>query len=234
MNCSCRGAGAQGETGEDQGVSHGVGVALDAIHQLFRKSFVFGQLISSCDDWAQAYRNGRAYTPKRYGCYRGSVICDNWEDTMAIRMAHRLRRSSIIISLAAICLWMETSVPSALAAEKSLYERLGGKAAITAVVEDFSARQLSDARLNKYYKLTNKAAWKGHLIDLICKSTGGPCSYVGRPMNKAHARQYITEDQFGWTASHLVTSLNKFKVPKREQDELVAIIVSLKDNIVGW
>jgi hypothetical protein len=52
-------------------------------------------------------------------------------------------------------------------------------------------------------------------------------------MNQAHARLYLTDDHFNWTAGHLVASLNKFKVNKREQDELVAIVVSLKGQIVG-
>ncbi len=124
------------------------------------------------------------------------------------------------------------AVPSN-AAEKSLYERLGGVAAITAVVDDFSTRQLADGRLNKYYKTTNKPEWKKHLTNLICKASGGPCAYNGRAMNRAHARMYISDDQFNWTAGHLVASLTKFKVPKKEQDELVAIVASLKEQIVG-
>lgn len=135
--------------------------------------------------------------------------------------------------LVAAILWLPLSAASGQTADKSLFERLGGKAAITAVVAEFTARQLADDRLNKYYQHTDKAAWRGHLVDLICNAAGGPCTYTGRAMNVAHGRQYISDDQFNWTAEHLVGALNHFKVPKQEQDELVAIVVSLKGQVVG-
>ncbi len=119
------------------------------------------------------------------------------------------------------------------AAGDSLYDRLGGIDAITAVVELFTGNQLADERLAKRTKNTDIAAWRGHLTDLICGATGGPCEYTGRAMEKAHARQYISEDEFAWTAGHLVAALNHFNLPQAEQDELVAIVVSLKDSIVG-
>jgi hemoglobin len=122
---------------------------------------------------------------------------------------------------------------TAASPSKSLYDRLGGKAAITAVVERFATTQLADKRIAKHYKLTNIAEWKGHLIALICKAAGGPCAYSGRPMTKAHARRNISNGEFNWTAAHLVDALNHFKVPAKEQDELVAIFVSLKDDVVG-
>lgn len=141
---------------------------------------------------------------------------------------------AVVVAIMVAGLWLAASGAQSEAATKTLFERLGGKAAITAVVEDFTSRQLADKRLSKYYVKTDKAGWKGHLVDLICNASGGPCAYKGRAMEKAHARKYITEDQFKWTAGHLVATLNKFKVPKQEQDELVAIVVSLKGKIVGW
>jgi len=122
---------------------------------------------------------------------------------------------------------------TAVASGKSLYDRLGGKAAITAVVDKFSKTQLADARIAKHYKSTDIAAWKGHLVDLICNATGGPCKYTGRPMPKAHARRNISSDEFNWTAEHLIAALNHFKVPAKERDEVVAIFASLKDDVTG-
>lgn len=144
----------------------------------------------------------------------------------------RFTGSTLSITAAAFLLGSVFAVP-AQAGDKSLYDRLGGRAAIDAVVADFTARQLADDRLNKYYKLTDKPVWRKHLADLICKASGGPCAYSGRAMNRAHARLNISDDQFNWAAGHLVASLTKFNVPKREQDELVAIVASLKDQVVG-
>ncbi len=53
-------------------------------------------------------------------------------------------------------------------------------------------------------------------------------------MLSAHARKYITEAQFNWTAEHLVNALNNLKVQSKERDELVAIVTSLKNQVVGF
>lgn len=148
-----------------------------------------------------------------------------------------IRRHAVfaVVSLAVlgVFLGLSASASDARAAEKSLYERLGGLDAITAVVDRFAETQLADKRIGKYYRDTDIAKWKGYLVTLICKASGGPCAYNGRPMAKAHARKYITDDEFNWTAGHLVAALDHFKVPVREKGELVAIFVSLKDQVVG-
>ncbi len=141
------------------------------------------------------------------------------------------RKISLAVAVAAAVLLFTGERPAV--AGDSLYDRLGGIDAITAVVEKFTANQLADPRLSKRYKNTDIPVWRGHLTDLICNATGGPCEYTGRAMERAHARQYVTEDEFGWTAGHLVAALDHLNVPQAEQDELVAIVASLKDKVVG-
>ena len=142
-----------------------------------------------------------------------------------------IRKISVVVVLAATFLLFAGERPAM--AGDSLYDRLGGIDAITAVVEKFTANQLADPRLSKRYKNTDIPVRRGHLTDLICNATGGPCEYTGRPLERAHARQYVTEDEFNWTAGHLVAALDHFNVPQAEQDELVAIVASLKDKVVG-
>ena len=52
-------------------------------------------------------------------------------------------------------------------------------------------------------------------------------------MAKAHARQSVSEDEFTWTAGHLVAALTPVNPPQAEADERVAIVTFLKDSIVG-
>ncbi len=52
-------------------------------------------------------------------------------------------------------------------------------------------------------------------------------------MDVAHAGLNITEDEFNHVAANLVKALDKFKVPEKEKGELMAIIGSLKDQVVG-
>ncbi len=138
------------------------------------------------------------------------------------------------VMLLAIGMFLVVSAPVTAGSQgKSLFERLGGKDAITAVVERFATAQLDDKRIAKFYTHTEISKWKGHLVTLICKATGGPCAYAGRSMSKAHARRNISDEEFNWTAEHLVSALDYFKVPAKEKSEVVAIFVSLKEEVVG-
>src|SRR5207244_2127772 len=78
----------------------------------------------------------------------------------------------------------------------TLYERLGGKGAITAVVEDFVGRVAADKRINGKFALANIPRLKMLLVEQICAASGGPCTYTGRDMKTAHAGMGITGAQF--------------------------------------
>ena len=70
------------------------------------------------------------------------------------------------------------------------------------------------------------------LIDQVCEATGGPCKYNGRSMKVAHAGMGVTNGEFDALVKDLVATLDQFKVGKREQDELLAILGPLKGEIV--
>jgi hemoglobin len=115
---------------------------------------------------------------------------------------------------------------------KSLYERLGGSTAITAVVDDFVANVAADRRINKFFARADVPRLKYLLVQQICAGTGGPCIYTGRDMRTAHAGMGIRSRHFNALVQDLGRTLNKFKVPRREQRELVAILAPMKKDIV--
>jgi hemoglobin len=115
----------------------------------------------------------------------------------------------------------------------SLYERLGGNPAIAAVVDDFVANIAADNRVNKFFVHADPAHLKRQLIDQICAVSGGPCKYTGRDMKTAHQDMAITEAHFNAVVGDLTKSLDKFKVPSREKSELLAILGSMKSQIVN-
>ena len=77
----------------------------------------------------------------------------------------------------------------------SLYERLGGKAGITAVIDDFVGRCAGDARINGKFARTDIARLKANLVDQVCEATGGPCTYSGRDMHTTHHDMSVTGDR---------------------------------------
>jgi len=122
-----------------------------------------------------------------------------------------------------------TSTP----AERSLYERLGGKDAISGVVDDFVANVAADVRINARFAKTDIARLKLMLVDQICEATGGPCTYTGKSMREAHKGMNITEAEFNALVEDLTRSLDKFNVPEREKMELLTALGGMKGDIVG-
>ena len=118
---------------------------------------------------------------------------------------------------------------------KTLYARLGGYDAIAAVVDDFVGRLVADKSLAKFFVGHSEDSLKRirmHVIDQICAAAGGPCNYTGRDMRTSHHGLGITSEDWDAAAKHLVETLNKFKVGKAEQDELLGVVGGLKKDIV--
>ena len=115
---------------------------------------------------------------------------------------------------------------------KSLFERLGGGGAITAVVDDFVARCAGDSRINAKFARTDIPRLRSMLIDQVSEASGGPAKYTGRDMKTTHDGMKVTTGEFNALVEDLVATLNKFGVGKAEQDELLGILGPLKSDIV--
>jgi hemoglobin len=122
--------------------------------------------------------------------------------------------------------------PQAVAAPKSLYDRLGGEAAIKAVVDEFVANVAADTRINKWFANADIDKLKGNLVNQIGQASGGPQVYTGRDMKTAHAGMGIDDPAFDALVEDLVKALDKFSVPQQEKDELLAVLGPMRSDIV--
>jgi len=116
--------------------------------------------------------------------------------------------------------------------DRPLYERLGGKGAIVAVVDDFVGNVAADQRIAQHFADANIDRLKKMLVDQICQGTGGPCVYTGLDMKTAHRGRYISEADFNALVDDLLKSLDKFRVPEKERNELLSILGPMKKDIV--
>lgn len=120
----------------------------------------------------------------------------------------------------------------------TLYTRLGGINAISAVIDQFLANVVADNRINGDFAATVQTPsrvrlLRMNLIDQVCQASGGPCIYKGKTMAEAHAGQNVTDADFTALVEDLIASLNQFNVPAAEQTELLTILGGLKGDIVG-
>lgn len=119
----------------------------------------------------------------------------------------------------------------------SLYKRLGGKKAITAVVNEFISIVVADTRINKFFAETAQdprrvEKLRRNLVDQICAAGGGPCKYKGKDMKTAHAGMGIKEADFTALVEDLVKALNKYDVGETERNELLSALGAMKGDIV--
>jgi hemoglobin len=146
-----------------------------------------------------------------------------------------LLRLSLPFLLALLLATSFNSQPAVKAQEKSLYDRLGGYNAVAAVVDDFLGRLVTDKRFERFFVGHSKDSQKRirqHIVDQLCAAAGGPCIYTGRSMRDSHEGLNISEDDWKAAVDHLIASLDKFKVPKREKDDLLGAVSKFKSDIV--
>ena len=124
---------------------------------------------------------------------------------------------------------------------ESLYERLGGEANIKAVVDEFVTLALDDAKVNfvregtpKEFKATpeNLDKLKMHMVQYLCKESGGPQTYEGKDMKEAHAGMGITLEQFNAAALDLRKAMDKCNVPTQEKEDLLTLVETTRWDIV--
>ena len=140
--------------------------------------------------------------------------------------------------VAAIALFTTMLLPPASGGAQSgdsLYKRLGGYDAIAAVVDDFIGRMIADPSLKRFFEpfsIDSKGRIRQHLVDQVCNASGGPCLYTGRTMKVSHTGIGITEADWSAFIKHLTATLDKFKVPEREKNDVLAFVASVKRDIV--
>lgn len=117
----------------------------------------------------------------------------------------------------------------------TLYERLGGYDAISAVANDLLPRMQADAQLARFYQHRGEDGLKRSrqlLVDFLCSSAGGPLYYTGRDMKITHKGMKISESDWSAFLGYLNATLAALHVPQPESDEVVALMQSTRSDIV--
>ncbi len=155
-----------------------------------------------------------------------------------IRRQNSALFSGVIVSLLAALVSSGCAREEEKAVGPSLYERLGGLAPISVVVNDFIDVLVPDAVLNQNpaidaaRKRVPSPYLKYHVTAMVCQVTGGPCQYHGRGMKESHAHMNITKGEWDRMVTLFKEVLAKHKVPAKETQELLEIVGSTKADIV--
>lgn len=119
--------------------------------------------------------------------------------------------------------------------EQSLYTRLGGYDAISAVVHDLIPRLMADSQLGRFWENRGEDGInreKQLLIDYLCENAGGSVHYTGRDNKISHKGMGITEQDWKVFIQHLKDTLAHFEVPQVETNDVLSFIETTKFDIV--
>lgn len=114
----------------------------------------------------------------------------------------------------------------------TLYDKVGGTAALHAAVDMFYDRVLTDAQLSHYFKGINEAELRRHQVLFLAQALGGPKQYDGRDLAVAHAGLGITSEDYDLVVDYLVGVLTELNVSLDVLDALSEAVASLKPSIV--
>lgn len=118
---------------------------------------------------------------------------------------------------------------------KSLYERLGGYDVIAAFMTDYIMRIRADPNFARFSGGRGADKKKRDLqlnIDYMCKATGSSNYYLGRDMKTSHAGLGITGDEWEANMRYMAEALDKYRIPQREKQEVLALVAGMKREIV--
>ena len=115
----------------------------------------------------------------------------------------------------------------------SVYEAIGGAAAVDAAVDIFYRKVLVDDRINEFFDTVDMEQQHKKQKAFLTMAFGGPNEYTGKDMREAHSHMNLDEDHFNAVAEALVGTLEELNVPQEHIDSIVGIAVSVKDDVLN-
>lgn len=124
------------------------------------------------------------------------------------------------------------AVAESVAPDATLYERLGKRAGIEKIVEQIWINHTTNPEVKNRYVNSDPVNVKRLVTEMCCAGFGGPESYSGRDMITTHTGMNINETEFVAVCDDVLDALDKNGVGKREKDEVLCILYSLKPEVV--
>lgn len=161
---------------------------------------------------------------------------------VATRMA--LLASGCLLSLAVAAQSMQAAAPAASGsmdtsasaprdpALKPYFAEFGGKAGLTAMVDDFMANLMADPRTEPFFAKVDRDHIKKELVDQFCVILDGPCTYTGASMAEAHRGLGISRADFNALVEDLQKAMTTHHVPFRAQNKLLAKLAPMHKTII--
>lgn len=115
----------------------------------------------------------------------------------------------------------------------SLYERLGGEERIKQLATDILDNHYRNPLIrSRFEKVSDRAALERHSVEFLCAGSGGPQTYTGKDLMSAHKGMNVSEQELIAAVDDIVAAMTKNGYDQAEKNEVVAILYSLKGDVV--
>lgn len=115
----------------------------------------------------------------------------------------------------------------------TLYERLGGAAAVDKAVDVFYGKVLADDRINGFFENLDMVAQANKQKAFLTMVFGGPHNYSGKDMRTGHAHLALNEGHFDAVVENLAATLQELGTSAADIAEVAAIANSVKDDVLN-
>jgi hemoglobin len=119
----------------------------------------------------------------------------------------------------------------------SLYDRLGGEAAVMAAVDEFYTRVMADELTAPFFQTLDMGAQTRKQVAFMTRAFGGPAQYQGRDLRVAHAdlvrTRGLTDAHFDAVAKHLRATLETLGVEATLVDEALQVVGGTRNDVLG-
>ncbi|GGX67575.1 group I truncated hemoglobin [Saccharospirillum salsuginis] len=116
--------------------------------------------------------------------------------------------------------------------DTTLYNRLGGQAGITTIVDNLLFEIGGNETLIGFFADTDIDRFREKLIEQLCEVSDGPCEYTGDSMAQVHADMDIDNRHFDALVTDLITAMTEAGVPTGAQNDLLARLVPMHDEVI--
>jgi len=116
--------------------------------------------------------------------------------------------------------------------ETSLYDQIGGKAAITQITDNFIRQIEFDREIFPYFAESNVDRFREKFEEHLCVQVNGPCEYTGDDMLAVHKGMNITEADFNRTVDLLINAMTDANVPHRLQNRILAKLAPMRSEMI--
>jgi hemoglobin len=117
--------------------------------------------------------------------------------------------------------------------DRSLYDRIGGEAALGRLIDHFYHRVIHDGEIGHYFAHVPVEKVKHMQREFLAMATGGPVTYSGRPLSQVHRPLAISRREFQRFAGHLLATLEEVAIGEPDRHEIMARINLYADEIIN-